>query len=562
MRHRLETFVTYFCLIAISSLLVADQFAHRGVPASYDGRIHITNMAMVATGLRDGDFPVAWADGYARYGLPIPLIAQQLPTYLGALFILITRNPQFSYKLVLAFFTLGTTVAMFRWLSHHSSAKAAFAGSLVFTFTAYRIHNIYVRAALPEYAAILFIPLILSALHRLDLKKKRPLLTLCLLETLLVLTHPFIFLLSLPLQWLYGLYIFSSRNNFKVNVQLLFAQVAAFMLSAYYVMPLLFEMKYFVIAKNASQLVTDQFLHLNSFFQERWPYSTPTEVFVRGNIIQFGVPETHIMLIGPILLYILTPHYRKFILAFLLPLMLFYLTMSFSVSLPLYEHLPLLHSIQFPWRMLAIISLIPPIVIALCIDYFPSKLRNWLSLLIITLILCLRIPQSYGKNYVLHPPQYYFNTIHNLYFDSMNTVWSGTVIDYPLRIAPAEIIEGQGQLKVIRYKNSSRTYQTNSSETLRLKDNTFYFPGWRVLVDNQSVPIEFQDVLYRGLITYKVPPGEHHISVYFANTKIRLLGKCISLFSLISFGIAWFAPLTTIFARLPLKLNKRFTLSK
>jgi len=101
-----------------------------------------------------------------------------------------------------------------------------------------------------------------------------------------------------------------------------------------------------------------------------------------------------------------------------------------------------------------------------------------------------------------------------------------------------EIIEGKGRIEKRLERNSWRTYEVIAqSPEIRLVDNTFYFPGWKVYVDKKETPIEFQDMNYRGVITYRVPEGRHTVEVKFTNTKIRLLANSISIFSIGVFGL-------------------------
>jgi len=72
-------------------------------------------------------------------------------------------------------------------------------------------------------------------------------------------------------------------------------------------------------------------------------------------------------------------------------------------------------------------------------------------------------------------------------------------------------------------------YYINSSLRSRILENTLYFPGWNVLVDGSSVPLEFQDPANRGLITFWVNPGKHKIIVEFTETKLRLFSDYLSL---------------------------------
>ena len=80
--------------------------------------------------------------------------------------------------------------------------------------------------------------------------------------------------------------------------------------------------------------------------------------------------------------------------------------------------------------------------------------------------------------------------------------------------------------------------QLNLTQPKILTFYTFYFPGWRVYVDGVKTSIEFQDPNSRGLITYNVSKGEHNVKIVFEDTKVRLLGKILSLFFIGVFLVA------------------------
>ena len=60
-------------------------------------------------------------------------------------------------------------------------------------------------------------------------------------------------------------------------------------------------------------------------------------------------------------------------------------------------------------------------------------------------------------------------------------------------------------------------------------DNTFYYPGWQVLIDGVGTEIEYQDIEYRGMITYRLTPGDHQITVVYKPTRVRQLGNALTL---------------------------------
>jgi hypothetical protein len=60
---------------------------------------------------------------------------------------------------------------------------------------------------------------------------------------------------------------------------------------------------------------------------------------------------------------------------------------------------------------------------------------------------------------------------------------------------------------------------------------TYYFPGWRGYVDGREAGI-YPSGPY-GLVTLQVPPGEHHVTIRFGETPVRLLGTATTVASLV-----------------------------
>ena len=64
----------------------------------------------------------------------------------------------------------------------------------------------------------------------------------------------------------------------------------------------------------------------------------------------------------------------------------------------------------------------------------------------------------------------------------------------------------------------------------------FDFPGWRAYVDGQETPITIAKP--EGLITLKVPAGEHEVLLRFADTPPRTAGWIVTGVGLIVFFVA------------------------
>jgi len=75
-------------------------------------------------------------------------------------------------------------------------------------------------------------------------------------------------------------------------------------------------------------------------------------------------------------------------------------------------------------------------------------------------------------------------------------------------------------------------FSIEAGTSYHLVYKNFYFPGWRVLVDGESVPI--QVTLDYGLISFDLHPGKHFVEIRFDPTPLRLFASLISLISFLS----------------------------
>ncbi|MDQ5900870.1 MAG: hypothetical protein QG600_448, partial [Patescibacteria group bacterium] len=80
-------------------------------------------------------------------------------------------------------------------------------------------------------------------------------------------------------------------------------------------------------------------------------------------------------------------------------------------------------------------------------------------------------------------------------------------------------------------KNHYHEYKVTTSSKVKIRDNTLYYPGWKVFANEVEVPVEFQDINHRGVLTYKLDEGQNNVRVIFTETKFRTLSNLISMAS-------------------------------
>lgn len=164
--------------IAILTFLSCVPEMTLGMCTGHDGEFHLLRVEGIAAGLRQGQFPVRmqqnWFEGY---GYPVSIYYGDILLYIPALLRIIGFSVTQAYKAYLFLINLATTIISYicfnKIVKNERAALFAAAGYL---FATYRLTNVYVRLAVGEYSAMVFLPVIFLAVYNIyteDEKKLR-----------------------------------------------------------------------------------------------------------------------------------------------------------------------------------------------------------------------------------------------------------------------------------------------------------------------------------------------------------------------------------------------------
>lgn len=535
-------------IFILSFVSVGDLFLRQGHPITFDGHIHMTTMNQFAQSLKSGEFPVTWSNNFANFGLPLPLFSHQLPAYLGALLIISGFSTESAFKLLILFSISISNILFYFFYKKLSNKNIAFVMTSIAIFFPYRELSIYTRGSLPEIMSTIFLPLMFLGVWNLHQKNyKKSSLLLYFSSLAISLTHPMMLLVfGLPL----SIYFFTKldKKDFLKHLFILLASLSFGILSAsFYLMPLFLEMKYFFQSAIKEEMSVDRFMQFKQLYDPTWLY-TFTHPGPRANFIKLGLLEFSIVITSIIFLFVykfglIKKIFKKENIA-QISVWLIMTIATLVLTLPVSKHiyaLPFFSQIQYPWRFLNVLQFLIPGLAACLFFVIKSKHRNVFLFSLLFIVIIFRVPQFYGKNYVIQNESDYEFTKSNLHSLNMNPLWTGDSEIYETKTTQAEIIEGVGKLEIVELKNASRKYKVSAETEVRMIDFTFYFPGW-VVVDaqnsqNNNISIEYQDLNYRGLITYKLPKGEHTILVEYRPTKIRMAARYLSIFGIFAYLI-------------------------
>jgi len=520
-------------LVVLSSALALDPFFHKGIFTAHDIEQNIARFGAFQQSFFEGHLFPHWAKDLAQgYGGPILMLSYSVPYYLALPFRLFGLSLVDCIKILNLLTLVGSACLMYLFLRSHFHSFPSFLGSLFYVFAPYRISNIYARGSIPENTAFVFVPLAAFFLFRYWSRPTvRSIAFLAFSFSLIILSHPFFGIITAPFFLGYIFYLFHRDKSWQKLGGVILAVILTVGLTAYFTLPLLIESKYthFDIGPFRTTYKTEG-INLSQLTLPQWSFVDRTGK-IEHQTWQLGVLNIGIFLFSFFILFLASLKEKVFL---GLGIFLFILAslLSLKISLPLYELIKPLQHVQFPWRFLALNVISLSLLGSAIFSIMERKFKNHLYLLgiaIIFLLLILNLPFAHGYNYQAKTDKYYlYEMVTNTEGPATQPRWSAQPETYTKKTKQIEIIEGDGKIREISISSTLHTYEIEANTPLYLVDNTFYFPGWRVKVDRKEVPIEFQNPSYRGLITFKISPGEHFIEVSFGNTKLRLLAKVIS----------------------------------
>ena len=427
-RRRWVYEVVYAGLVVGAAALVLSPVLRRsGWPLTEASTAPLILVQMYAAHFRHLDFLPVWSstDGIGL-GSPILLYYHRAFFWIaGFIYVLVGSDLKFAVVATIAIFLVVGAYGMRLALSVITDSRLlCTVGSLGFLFTNYVFNNWFdPRGDLAEFSALMVVPWLLYWCLNL-VKHRRVSFLLIPIMVLLVNAHSAIALISL-LVLATSLVTFVAFAGFK-GLRAVAARLAisiggaTLILAPILVAELRFSHYYDPQNKNTvgGASVSRQFVSVWSYFYEHTRWLAPGNAFVQ---IDFAIWVPIVAaLVGGVAYWVLTGRralpggLRMPVLVFLLASLAVYFFMALRFSLWVYRILAPLQVIAFPWRMLAFITPIGVLLVALIADramrWYPIKALwrvlagVWLATLIVLSPITSGITESYG--YLAAPGQF------------------------------------------------------------------------------------------------------------------------------------------------------------
>ena len=557
--------ISLLCLVAVTPLLRADS------PCTHDSGLHYFRVVAMRHALQDGILFTRYLPDLAfGYGYPFFNYRAALSYYLALALYLTGLSLPLALNLVYVLSIVGSALTAYLLARDLFGPRAGLVAAVAYAYAPYQFLDALLRANSPESVALPLFPLILWAFRRLALTgQKRWFLASVGSLAALLLTHNISSMLFAPFlaAYLFVLWLVYRREGHWIAVIGAFA--LAFGLAAFFLGPALLEQSYVQLHMSRVTRNNDfhyNFLSLAEIFAP--PAPVDTSLMNPPMRIHLGLVQAVLAGIGLIVGIsnlqspISTPQTleRRVSLIFFAISAAFFIFMSTSASLWLWEHVPLLPFVQFPWRLVGRAALPVALLASVPFSNSPSAVRNrkfiivHCSLFIVhcSLLILAAFPSTYPPHgYCPNPPH---PTINDLFDYEHNSelvgvdpegsyfpVWvrhrpqgspleeqytaGGTVARFDETVLPAgaSVVESD-------YGSNRARVVVETPAPFRARYLAFYFPGWRVTVDGDPVSIVPTDP--GGLLSFDLPAGIHSVVVRFGETPLRLVADAISLLSL------------------------------
>jgi hypothetical protein len=524
-----------FFLLLIISIIPVVSILRQGSYESGDINYHATFAMSFFQSLKEGNIIPRWASNLnSTYGYPLFVFIYPLPFYLVSIFRLFGFSYIGSVKVFLIFAYILSGIFTYLWAKTELSEKGAFITAIFYIFAPYHLIDLHMRTDVGEVIALTILPLCLFFIKKYS--KNKTFLAMFLASialALLVLSHNAISYISFPFLLIYSIFSWKTNNDFKRVIKAIQPFLLSLCYSAFFWIPALYEIKFTYIDKTA---VMYSFPSIISYLYSPWRYGLLFQGPYGELATILGYAQIIIIILSIIFLIKGIIFKKRRLLILSLVVFLLYFLLMQKVASPLYKIIPLLKHIQFPYRILSIISLIISLIAGIFIDNLVLKYTNKIVIIIflaVTLPTILnwgarKLIPEYNDNFLIKKltegPNYGEGFPHAIpKWVDYNNPWQIKIPENHL-----EIIQGKGDVNETLRTSTAHRYLVNAETDLQLKENTYYFPGWIVMVDNVKQQINYENKQYPGIITFNLKKGIHYINVVFQDTLDRQMAFILS----------------------------------
>lgn len=593
---------TYLVLALLLSLFALGPLLQPGYFwGAHDARHSVYFLFEFDRSIRDGILYPRWSPDFAfGYGYPFFNIYSPLPSYVGELFHLMGFGFEDSVKIVFGLSIVFSGLAMYLFLRRLMGRPAALLGAVSYVYIPYRLFDLYVRAALSESVAFVFIPLVLWGFHEAMMRPRaRAIVGAGIAYAGLMFSSNLIALMFTPILALYVAVIIGTkiardqpfRQLSKESILPLIGHIAHLAgppllafgiglgLSAIFWMPALLEAR-FVRSDQwlaGSYDYHDDFLYFFQLFSPYWGFGISGAGPNDEVGFQLGAAPLALAFLSLLAWReVQKPELRR-LLIFSQVACVGLVFMTLAPAAWIWDHTAFITRFtQFPWRYFSLVTpflaILSGAVLAgdrFCTADEDTSWTRWIPSIVLASALLLS-SYPYVRAEIREPAEGPVSLAGLMRFQRTANEMTGATIwttEIPSWSPMADIYVKGGEVTTkvdysvvpqneilavdLREMDSvhEKVWVWAADDQQQVRFYRFYYPGWKAYILDEKTEAFIAEAPItttgpHGLITVPVPQGRHILLLRFEDTTPRIVGKAVSGLTLA--GIALWALLGLI----------------
>lgn len=552
----IKEYYKYYFLIIIIALIVCSGLLMNGIPNGHDLHAHMARAVGMSKEIAEGQFPPLVVSNLANgFGYAWNLFYPPLAPYLMAIIQIFVFSYVNALKLLLILSFIVAGISMFKLVEEITSNKnTSLLASIIYICSPYILTDMYIRMSVGEILGYAFLPILFIGIYNLFEKDGNKHILITVGAVSILLSHNISAVFAVLLS---GIYVIFNLNKLNKNIlkKIGINVVFIILIVLFFYLPFL-EGKSFTDYKvftgmssteelkshsiNISQLLFGKMQYGNSEKIEN------TNLNIENDMcMQIGLFIVIPVLFTPFVYKDIKKENRKNYILTIVTGLLF----TFAVT-PLfpYEIMPEQVSvIQFPWRLLLIVTFLWSIIAAVNIQKLFKKIEMKEIMVMTIFILTYIAPLIFANTYYEGLTDDKYTQIDK--FSETTTYSDGCAwleylpkkafdnYDY-LRNRNQEvaIIEGDIDITKQEKQGSSMIIEyENHSENSKIELPYLYYPGYEIKINGQNSDYYESEMGFIELAISENTNGE--ITVKYTGTRLARITWIVSLIFLILFII-------------------------
>jgi hypothetical protein len=578
---------TILMLAVVALLLTALQPLLTGhLPRGADGLLHLHRLAQLDRAVQGGLLYPRWLPDMA-FGFGFPLFNYYAPLsyYLLLPLLALGVSTQIAMQAGYAVALLAIGGGTYLWTRDLFGRPAGMVAAVAAAYGPYILYDVHHRGVLPEVWGLAWLSLTFWSLHRLVSRPgRRPLALTTLFYAALLTSHNILALVGTPLLLGYAAILLwtlraqAARANqesvaaenetaassaWRFSLLPLLALLLGLSLTAFFWLPAFAEKELVQI----EQLYLPQDLHYGNHFLSlpqlaARPKAADTALINMELTFSLGWPQLLLALLcwlpfGNARPFDEVQRRHRLLLTGALSLMV---VMMLPLSRLLWDNVPLLLFVQFPWRFLGPATLFLAVLAGAAVARLPAPSSRWVLLSLAALIL-FGLPWLFPSRYA---PEADPTPVDLIRFEgrtgALGTTSAGDYLPVTVQTVPAPdtllpayeaaaphyliprldtaALPASATIIAAEYGLAEASLQLEATEPFQARFFWFHFPGWNAWLDGRPQPV-YADGPH-GLLAVDLPAGRHELRLSFGDTPLRRVAWVVSLIALLLFTAVLF----------------------